>query len=148
MQAISYENGRTAARNAAFHARKLSIPNGVAIFANIGNFFEADAGWITGWVESLIPSGYRAGIYNDPEKGPFPEAYCQAVKQNKEIAVQSILWSAEPETGISTARKAPAYLPAHPNCKSNVWIWKYGRDAKKCSINTNLCDERLLAYLF
>lgn len=147
-EAVGYEQGIIAARNAVFHARRLDLPIGTVLFANVENFFSVDGGWIRGWVETFFPTGYRPGFYHDPVKGDFAEAYCQAVKQNKEVAVQAILWSAEPETGATSERKAPKFNPAKPNCKANVWLWQFGRDAKQCPIDTNLADERLLNYLY
>ncbi|MCA1029819.1 DUF1906 domain-containing protein [Bacillus timonensis] len=147
-EAIGYSKGQIAARNAVFNARRLGIPPNTALFANVERFFKVDSDWILGWVESIYPSGYRSGIYHDPVEGGFSAAYCEAVSQNKEIAVQSILWSAEPEPGVTKERTAPRFKPKTPNCKANVWIWQYGRDAKECPIDTNLADSRLLNYLY
>ncbi len=145
---ISYEQAQIAARNAVYHARRLGFPEGTVLFANVENFYDVDVFWILGWVETLIPTGYRSGFYNDPVKGNFAESYCQAAKANNEIAVQTFLWSSEPNTGATSERKAPKYKPVTPGCKANVWVWKYGREAKKCSIDTNLADERLLDFLY
>ena len=147
-EAIGYEEAKIAARNAVFHARRLGLPKSIALFAYIEHFFQVDAAWVRGWVETLIPSGYRSGFYHDPVKGAFSQAYCQAVQQNNEVAVQAILWSAEPETGVTSERKAPRYNPATPNCKANVWLWQYGRDSQKCPIDTNLADDRVMNYLY
>ncbi|MCH1623965.1 glycoside hydrolase domain-containing protein [Ferdinandcohnia quinoae] len=147
-EAIGYSRGQIAARNAVFNARRLGIPNNTAIFANVEHFFEVDEGWLRGWVESMYPTGFRSGIYNDPVKGGFSNAYCEAVKKNNQIATQAILWSAEPEPGVTKERNAPKFKPATPNCKANVWVWQYGRDSKQCPIDTNLADQRLLAYLY
>jgi hypothetical protein len=146
--AIGYEQARVAARNAVFHARRLGIPQNTILIANVEHFFQVDSAWIRGWVETLFPTGYRSGFYHDPIKGQFLQAYCQAVQENNEVSVQAILWSAEPETGATSERKAPKYNPATPACKANVWLWQYGRDAKKCPIDTNLADDRVLNYLY
>jgi hypothetical protein len=147
-EAIGYEKGRIAARNAIFNARRLGIPKDIVLFANVENFFEVNSEWIRGWVESLYPTGYRAGIYHDPVKGDFRTEYCKAVKENNQIAVQTILWSAEPEIGVTKERNAPRYNPATPKCQSNVWLWQYGRDSTICPIDTNLADERVVQYLY
>ncbi|WP_307337550.1 glycoside hydrolase domain-containing protein [Metabacillus malikii] len=147
-ETIGYEEAQVAARNAIFHARRLGIPKNTMLFANIENDYQVDVNWIKGWVETINPSGYRCGFFHDPVKGEFTKAYSQAVKEDNEVANQSVLWSADPETGASSERKAPRFKPTKPNCKANVWIWKYGRDAKKCPIDTNLADERVLTYLF
>ncbi|MFT4415204.1 glycoside hydrolase domain-containing protein [Fredinandcohnia humi] len=147
-EATGYSRGQIAARNAVFNARRLGIPNNVALFANVERFFAVDEAWIRGWVESLFPTGYRSGIYHDPVEGGFAQAYCEAVRKNSQVAIQAILWSAEPEPGVTRERNAPAFKPATPNCKANVWIWQYGRDADQCPIDTNLADQRTLNYLY
>lgn len=147
-EALSYDKGQIAARNAVYHAKRLDIPKDIVLFANVENFFDVDSDWIRGWVESLIPSGYRSGIYHDPVKGNFKQAYCTAVKQNNEVAIQTILWSAEPEIGVTKERIAPKYKPVTPDCQANVWLWQYGRVSKICPIDTNLADDRVLKFLY
>ncbi|WP_099353617.1 glycoside hydrolase domain-containing protein [Fredinandcohnia onubensis] len=146
--AIGYEKGQIAARNAVFNARRLGIPNNVALFASVERFSAVDEAWIRGWVESIYPSGFRPGLYNDPVKGDFSVAYCEAVRKNRQIAVQTILWSAEPEPGVTKERNAPTFKPISPKCKANVWVWQYGKDSEDCPIDTNLADQRALNYLY
>lgn len=146
--ATGYEKGQIAARNAVFNARRLGIPKNVALFANVERFFAVDEEWIRGWVESIYPTGYRPGIYNDSTEGGFSEAYCTAIQKSNLVAAQAILWSAEPEYGITKERNAPKFRPVTPGCKSNVWLWQYGRDAKECPIDTNLADQKALGYLY
>ncbi len=147
-KSVGYDKGKIAARNAVYHATRLGIPKDIVLFANVENFYNVDSEWIKGWVESLIPSGYRSGIYNDPVKGDFSKAYCKAIQQNKEVAIQTILWSAEPEVGVTKERTAPKFKPKTPDCQGNVWVWQYGRDSKVCPIDTNLADERILKFLY
>ncbi|MFZ3589472.1 glycoside hydrolase domain-containing protein [Bacillus sp. DJP31] len=147
-EAVGYDKGQIAARNAVYHAKRLGIPKDIALFANVENFFTVDSDWIRGWAESLLPTGYRSGIYHDPVKGNFQDAYCKAVQENNQVAVQTILWSAEPEIGVTKERTAPKYNPVSPECQSNVWLWQYGRDSTICPIDTNLADERVLKYLY
>lgn len=146
--AVGYEKGRVIAQNAVYHARRLGLPKDKVIFANVERFFDVDEAFIRGWVDSLYTTGYRPGIYHDPIEGGFASAYCEAVQKNPQVATQAILWSAEPETGISTERKAPRYNPTAPPCKANVWAWQYGRDAEACPIDTVLADRKLMQYLY
>jgi len=146
-EAMGYANGQTAARNAVFHSRRLGIQENTLLFANVERFDNVDEAWIRGWVETIMLSGYRSGIYHKPVEGDFSRAYCQAVAQNNQIAVQTILWSAEPDSGVSKERNAPKFSPLKPTCKANVWIWQYGRDVESGPIDTNLMDNRVLTYL-
>lgn len=144
--ATGYEKGQLAARNAVFNAKRLGFPNQTALFASVERV--VDEAWIRGWVESIYPSGYRPGIYHNPVEGNFAGAYCEAVRNNREVAVQTLLWSTDPSPGVTKERKAPVYKPSSPKCKANVWVWQYGKDAEVCSIDTNLADQRVLHYLF
>ena len=76
------------------------------------------------------------------------KAYCEAVSQDQMVATQAILWSAEPDPGVSKAQFAPKFNPAKVPCEANVWIWQYGRDSKICPIDTNLADSRLFEMLY
>ncbi|MTH53115.1 DUF1906 domain-containing protein [Bacillus mangrovi] len=147
-QAVSYEKGTIAVRNAVFHAKRLEIPEGTAIFANIEHFFTVEGEWIAAWAEMLLESGYRPGFYHDPLKGDFGDAYCKAAGKNSKIAAQSILWSSRPEAGTGKAYEAPDYNPATTLCKGNTWVWQYGREAKQCSINMNLAEDKMLKFLY
>lgn len=146
--AIDYRQGRIAANNAIFHAKRLGIPKNTVIFANVERFFKVDEAWLRGWVDALYPTGYRPGFYYDPLEGGFNVAYCEAVKHDEKMAQQAILWSAKPELGVSKKQKAPrSFKPKKPNCKANVWVWQYGRDSQTCPIDTNIADKRILGFL-
>jgi hypothetical protein len=147
-EALGYDRGRVVAQNAAFQAKRLGIPTGTVLFANVERFFQVDKDWIKGFVDAMYPSGYKPGFYHDPVQGGFSTAYCQAVQENNEVANQAILWSAEPDIGVTKARLAPAFQPKKPPCKANVWAWQYGRDSKTCPIDTNLIDQRLYNQLW
>lgn len=146
--ATGTNQGRTAATNAIFNAKRLGVPKGKILFANIEKFFDVDAEWIKAWVDTIYISGYRSGFYHDPIKGAFSQAYCKAVEENANVKTQAVLWSAEPEAGTTSKKKAPKFKPIHPNCNKDVWVWQYGRNAKECPIDTNLADARILDYLW
>jgi hypothetical protein len=141
--AVGYRNGKVIAQNTIYQARRLGIPNGNVLFANLEKFFNIDEAWIRGFVDGVYPSGYKPGIYHDPVEGDFNAAYCAAVSNDNKIADQVILWSAEPEPGVTKARNAPNFRPKKPPCKGNVWGWQYGRDSEVCPIDTNLVNGKL-----
>ncbi|MBU9712355.1 glycoside hydrolase domain-containing protein [Evansella tamaricis] len=147
-EAVGSSAGRVAAQNAIFNAQRLGIPKGVFIFANVERFFDVDPEWLIAWVERLVNSDYRPGIYFDPTEGPFNEAYCQAVERKRSVYTKTVLWSAEPESGITPKGNHPMFSPAVPDCGANVWAWQYGRDAEECPIDTILVDQRLFDSLY
>lgn len=142
-QATGARGGSVAARNAIFKARSLGIAEGSFLFANVENFFEVDADWIIAWVDAFFESPYRPGFYGDPDEGTFNEAYCQAVAASNRVRQQAVIWSAEPEPGVTTKRRFPIYAPSRPDCAANVWAWQYGRDADACPIDTVLMEQQL-----
>ncbi len=141
--ALGYRQGRVVARNAIFNAQRLAFPKGTFIFANVEKFFKVNEGWIRGYVDAFYPSNYKPGIYANPVEGDFSNAYCAAIKKDERVRVQTVIWSAEPEIGESKQTEAPEFKPSMPPCASNVWLWQYGRNAKTCSIDTNLMDQRI-----
>lgn len=147
-EAVGMQAGRVAAQNAIFHAKRLGIPEGVFIFANVERFFDVDANWIIGWAELFYNSSYRPGIYHDPTEGPFNDAFCNAVERSKIVKEQVVLWSAEPEIGVTTKSEFPAFKPEKLSCGGNVWAWQYGRDAKTCPVDTVLVEKRLYVHLY
>lgn len=146
--AEGYRNGTVIAQNMIFHARRLKIPNGKILIANIEHYFPVDKDWIQGFVDSMYQSGYKGGFYHDPVKGVFHQAYCEAVQEDEKVAIQTVLWSAEPEIGVTKARQAPNFNPRKVSCKGNTWGWQYGRDSDVCPIDTNLINQSFFDLLW
>lgn len=147
-RATGYRDGKVVAQNTIYHAKRLGVPSGKVVFVNLEKSFEIDEDWIRGFVDGIYPSGFKPGLYHDPMSGNFSAAYCAAVARDSKIATQTILWSAEPEPGVTKARNAPNFRPKKPPCKSNVWGWQYGRDAEICPIDTNLVNQQLFDLLW
>ena len=142
-EARGYRQGRVIAQNAAFHAKRIGVPKGVVLYANVERFFAVDEAWIRGYVDAMYNSDYKPGFYHDPVEGNFSREYCKAVANNDRVSQQSILWSAEPDPGVTRRREAPEFNPTKVPCTANVWGWQYGRDSTTCPIDTNLVDERM-----
>jgi hypothetical protein len=146
-RAVGYDFGAIAANNAIFHARRLGMEEGKVLIANVERFFEVDEAWIRGWVNTILPSGYRSGIYHDPTEGNFSAAYCEAIKNDPAVRNQVILLSAEPQKQPTGVKNAPRFNPVTPPCKANVWAWQYARDTEQCPIDTNLISSKLFNLL-
>lgn len=147
-EAVGYNPGQVVARNAIYHAKLLGIPRNAVVFANVERFFNVDEAWIRGWVNIFYASDYKPGFYHDPERGGFSTAYCKAASADEKVPLHSILWSAEPEPGVSKKGDAPRFQPASPPCKANVWAWQYGRDSETCPIDTNMISPLLVRHLW
>lgn len=147
-EAKGYGHGKATADNAIFNALNLGIPKRIPLFADVEPFFQIDAEWIQGWTETMVTSGYKSGIYNDPVTGDFNKAFCNAVKENEMIKIQNLLWSAQPESEPSGPQNPPRYEPTAPDCGGNVWAWQYSRNADLCPIDTNLANSNLVNILW
>ncbi|EKN69093.1 hypothetical protein BABA_11706 [Neobacillus bataviensis LMG 21833] len=146
--ATGYENGVTEAKEAISYAQKLGIPEGVALFADIEPKYPVDEAFIRGWVETLLASPYKPGIYGilTPDS-KLSAAYQAAVSKNKQLQDQTILWSSNPDPGVTPKDQAPAFEPGAPE-NVNVSIWQYGIDGKTCNIDTNLIQSSVLEALW
>jgi len=147
-EAKGYWKGSAAANNAVFYARELGIPKGIPLFANVEQFFQIDDEWIQGWTEAIVTSDYKSGIYNDPMTGNFNQAFCNAAKENVNVKIQNILWSAQPELEPGGPQNLPNYNPMAPDCGGNVWVWQYSRKVTQCPIDTNLAYRSLVNILW
>jgi hypothetical protein len=147
-RAVGESHAKVVAMNATYHAKRLGIKKGTIIFANVERFFDVDSAWIKGYVDYLYNTDYKPGFYHDPTEGNFEKSYCEAVSQSSRVANQAVLWSTEPNLGVTKEDEAPQFNPVTPTCEANVWLWQYGRDAGDLAINTNLMDSRLLPLLY
>ncbi|MGM0845548.1 MAG: glycoside hydrolase domain-containing protein [Bacillota bacterium] len=146
--AIGFRGGMTSAVDAVSSARRLGIPLGVPIFANVEHSPEVDSSWLRGWYEGIHSKGYTAGYYHDLSAGSFKNSYCEAAKENENIHSDTILWSAEASSRPSGERNAPNFNPRIPSCAANVWNWKYGGDSETGAIDTNLATKELFDKLW
>lgn len=147
-EAVGYQQGRTVGINTIFHARRLAIPEGTILFASVEPFVLIDEEWIRGYVDVLIPCGYRSGIYYNPVQGDFNIAYCNAIRNDPKVANQLILWSAAPELEATKRSESPPFNPIKPSCRANVWGWQYSRDIETHSFDTNLIERKLYNLLW
>ncbi|WP_180960252.1 glycoside hydrolase domain-containing protein [Neobacillus cucumis] len=147
-EAVGYDKGAAEAKEAISYAQKLGIPKGVAIFADIEPTYPVDAAFIQGWVDTLAHSPYKPGIYGvfTPDS-KLSAAYQAAASKNKNVKDQTILWSSNPDPGVSAKNKAPAFNPGAPK-NINISIWQYGIDGKACNIDTNLIQSTVMDQLW
>ena len=147
-EAVGYDRGVAEAKEAIAYAQKLGIPKGVAIFADIEPTYPVDEAFIRGWVDTLASSPYKPGIYGvlTPDS-KLSTAYQAAASKNKNLQTQTILWSSNPDPGVTAKNKAPAFQPGAPK-NITISIWQYGIDGKSCNIDTNLIQSTVLDQLW
>jgi hypothetical protein len=129
----TYDQGKKIAHGAIQSAGVLGVPKGTYLFANVEHGFIVTEEWIRGWADAFASSKYKPGIYHDPSRGNFSEAYCEATKKmNKSMLTQLVLWSRYPQPATDNPTYLPdSFKPSSPaGCKSRVWAWQYGVDIK------------------
>jgi hypothetical protein len=146
--ATVYENGAQEAQEAIAYAQQIGIPEGKAIFADIEPTYPVDEAFIRGWVDTLLGSPYKPGIYgvftND---STLTAAYQAAITVNQKVQTQSIIWSSNPDPGVTPQVNAPEFQPGAP-ANVPVSIWQYGIDGEACNIDTNLIQSTILDFLW
>ncbi|PGV53434.1 hypothetical protein COD92_07560 [Bacillus sp. AFS037270] len=147
-EAVGYDKGIAEAKEAIANAQKLGIPKGVAIFADIEPTYPVDEAFIKGWVDTLANSPYKPGIYGvfTPDS-KLSAAYQSAASNHKNVQDQTVLWSSNPDPGVTAKNKAPAFQPGAPK-NMNISIWQYGIDGEACNIDTNLIQSTVLNKLW
>ncbi|WP_165976219.1 glycoside hydrolase domain-containing protein [Bacillus salipaludis] len=148
IDATGYKKGVSEAKEAIRYAKKIGIPKGTGIFADIEPKYPVDEGFIRGWVDTLHKSDYKPGIYGVfTKESKVTSAYKKAMEKDKEIQDQTIIWSSNPEPGITNKDSAPKFKPKAPD-KIEVSIWQYGIDGPTCNIDTNLIQSDVIEDLW
>ncbi|MFP7298284.1 glycoside hydrolase domain-containing protein [Neobacillus niacini] len=146
--ATTYETGAEEAQAAIAYAQQIGIPEGKAIFADIEPTYPVDDAFIRGWVDTFVGSPYKPGIYgvftND---SALTAAYQAAITSNQNVPSQTIIWSSNPDPGVTPQADAPEYQPGAPE-NVPVSIWQYGIDGETCNIDTNLILSNVLDFLW
>lgn len=146
--ATGYENGKNEARLAIEEAKKLGIPQGTALFADIEPSYPVDAGFIKGWFEEIDESEYKPGIYGVFDAGSaLSDSFKVAGKDKTELLKNTYIWTASPNVGITAKTNAPDYGPDAPK-DALIGGWQYGIDAQSCNIDTNLFSDNLINALW
>lgn len=146
--ATTYENGVAEAKAAIAYAQEIGIPEGVAIFADIEPTYPVDEAFIRGWVEAFLESTYKPGIYGVfTADSTLTASYQAAVTNNQEVGNNTIIWSSNPDPGVTPQAEAPAFQPGAPE-NIPVTIWQYGIDGETCNIDTNLINSNFLDYFW
>lgn len=146
--ATTYEGGAQEAQAAIAYAQQIGIPEGKAIFADIEPTYPVDEAFIRGWVETLQGSPYKPGIYGVfTNESALTTAYQAAIAANQNIQSQTIIWSSNPDPGVTPQANAPEFQPGAPE-NVPVSIWQYGIDGETCNIDTNLIQSNILDFLW
>ena len=86
-----------------------------------------DAAFIEGWYDGVMMAGYIPLYYGNGTAGSeFGNAWCRAVKERPEVAVDSFLWTFQPSLQAKYRKsRAPEFNPNTPGCAGNFAVWQY-----------------------
>ncbi|WP_157800995.1 glycoside hydrolase domain-containing protein [Bacillus solitudinis] len=147
-EGTTYDKGVAEAELALQYAKEINVPEGVALFANVEPEYPIDAEFILGWYDTISPSQYKPAIYGYFSiEGDVRSAYDSAVTKNPELGEQMIVWTNQPQKGITTEGNAPEFNPDGPKENKQI-VWQYGIDAETCNIDTILFEESFLEYVW
>jgi hypothetical protein len=130
----TYNVGLRYATEATAAAVNLGIPQGSVVAVDIEPYGEqcpgaarVDAAFIEGWYDGVMMAGYIPLFYGNGTAGSeFGNAWCRAVKERPEVAVDSFLWTFQPSlVGRFTKARAPEFTPYSPGCAGNFAAWQY-----------------------
>jgi hypothetical protein len=130
----TYNVGLRYGTEATAAAANLGIPQGRVVAVDIEPYGEqcpgaarVDAAFIEGWYDGVMAAGYIPLYYGNGTAGSeFGNAWCKAVNERPEVAVDSFLWTFQPSlVGRFTKAKAPEFYPYSPGCAGNFAAWQY-----------------------
>ena len=130
----TYKVGRQYAAEATAAAVSLGIPQGKVIAIDIEPYGEqcpgaarVDAGFVEGWYDGIMMGNYVPLFYGNGTAGTeFANAWCRAVQERPEVAVDSFLWTFQPSlVGRWKKSTAPEFSPHQPGCAGNFDVWQY-----------------------
>jgi Domain of unknown function (DUF1906) len=129
-----YATGLSYATQAVSAATGLGIPTGTVLAVDIEppgaqcpGAANVDAAFIEGWYDRITMANYAPMYYGNGTAGSeFGTAWCRAVADRPDAALNSYLWSFESSlVGGYTKSSAPQYSPLTPGCAGNVAAWQY-----------------------
>lgn len=122
--ATGYQNGVNQANLAIQLAIELGVPEKVYIFADIEQNYPVDMDFILGWSYTLWSSPYHPGIYGNVVEGEkITTALNGAIEKEGAIKEKVIIWTNQPQIGVTTQKQAPPFEPATPTASPNVLVW-------------------------
>lgn len=140
-----YENGTEHAKLAVKFAEELDMPDGTAIFLNIEPEYPVDSAFLEAWYDMMMDSPYHPAIYGVFDEGSHLLTAYHAMPE--EMQKDTIVWTAYPQSGVTSQANAPEYDPDVPK-HALAHGWQYGLEAESCHMDTNLFQQEVTDYLW
>ena len=147
--------GKIMAKKIDIIALELGIPEGAAIFLEIGEKEKITKNFLKGFSEGLLVEGYTPAFKaNTDAKYTFDKEYSRGMQTNRELFSQCLIWSVSPSLEeydhITTSHlihpdKWAPYAPSGIT-RNDIAVWQYGKEChpinddmgKETTFNVNL----------
>ena len=131
------EQGKLLAKKIDICALELGIPEGVAIFIEIGENETTTRDFMRGFAKYLMVEGYTPGFKaNTDAKFDFDREFSRGIQTDKDIFKKCLIWAVAPTikeyNGITTSHliHPDNWTPYAPSgiTRNEIAIWQYGKD--------------------
>lgn len=129
------EEGTILAKKIDIRAFELGIPEGTAIFLEIGDGERISCEFMRGLAKTLMIEGYTPAFkVNTDAKYSFDREFSRGVQNDKEIFSKCLIWAVSPTVkeynGITTSHfiHPDNWMPYAPSAlkRAEIAIWQYG----------------------
>ncbi len=130
------EAGTVLAKKMDIRAFELGIPEGTAIFLEIGDNEPVNRDFMKGYANALLAAGYTPGFkVNTDAKYPFDREFSRGMQSDKDVFAKCLIWAVAPTVkeynGITTTHliHPDNWAPFAPSgiTRNEIAIWQYGR---------------------
>ena len=131
------EQGIILAKKIDIRALELGIPEGTAIFLEIGENEGVSRDFMRGFAKALMAEGFTPGFKaNTDAKFAFDREFSRGMQTDKDIFKKCLIWAISPTVkeynGITTSHliHPDNWTPYAPSgiTRADIAIWQYGRE--------------------
>ena len=131
------EQGKLLAKKIDIRALEFGIPEGTAIFLEIGDNEQITRDFMKGFAKTLINEGYTPAFkVNTDAKFAFDREFSRGVQTDKDIFKRCLIWAVAPTIaeydGITTTHliHPDNWTPYAPSgiTRADIAIWQYGKE--------------------
>ncbi len=131
------EQGMLLAKRIDIRALELGIPEGTAIFLEIGENENVTRDFMRGFAKALMAEGFTPAFQaNTDAKFAFDREFSRGMQTDKDVFKKCLIWAVAPTVkeynGITTSHliHPDNWLPYAPSCmtRREIAVWQYGKD--------------------
>ena len=141
------EQGIILAKKVDIRALELGIPEGTAIFLEIGENESVSRDFMRGFAKALMTEGFTPGFKaNTDAKFGFDREFSRGMQTDKDIFKKCLIWAVSPIVeeydGITTSHliHPDNWMPYAPSgiTRSEIAIWQYGKNCHPIEDDTGI----------